>query len=169
MPPRPQGKNRDRFPWGWITCGILLLLLVAGSCGTFIYFGVDTYQRTNDAIRPIIEDHLHRMAAGDYDAVYAEATPEFRRSMGKAEFIAYWEETLGTLGEPGPFTRTFLNVSFQTDQNGSTGTAQYSVDCQFAQGTGIIEATLEKRGDTWKLAEVIYAIINHIPREAPPS
>jgi len=121
-PPAAEGHSRTI----WIVLGVAFVALalpLSWSCGKAVYHN---YRLATAAV-----DHFHRqLDRGDYDAIYGEATDEFRRAGSREDSVKFFEMVHEKMGNSG----TLSAKGFHINMNNGRLFVNQVYSTQFSQG-----------------------------------
>jgi len=136
--PPPKAKDRS---WVWIVSAVALsLFILMGSC----YYKLGREGAESDVA--VAEFHK-QMNAGECDAIYRDATPEFEKAVTMDQWRTMCEGIPKKLGAHQRSSRQ--QVGFNTTINGSFVNANYS--SEFALGPGQERFSWKKDGKRLRL------------------
>ena len=119
-PPRKRGRARLVI---WIILAALAFIVI------LLNLGKGAYSDYRAASAAVDRFHLH-LNAGDYDAIYADASEPLHRSGNHAQWIGYFEKAHQKMGNSGKVS----TVVFYTGWKGGRAWVDEVVNTQFALG-----------------------------------
>jgi hypothetical protein len=117
-PPRERGRAR-LVTW--------IILAASASIVILLNLGKSAYSDYRSASAAVDRFHL-RLNAGDYDAIYADASEPFRRSGNHAQWIGYFEKAHQKMGNSGKAS----TISFYIHRKDGRAWVEEVVNTQFS-------------------------------------